>query len=199
MYILIQHTGNTMTDVLPNFKVSSWKQGHWAQNRIFKSKKILYLVQGYGKFFFKGVVDHCGLFFSSKVDQMQDIVTGNPAVIKIVVHFNRWIIENVLALFLHPLYDSQQVFLLYTTCTKSSTVILMYENMNVAHMQLQSHRDSWNDHFLLIPVFVPVEFLLPHCFKCEFVLSMFYPSFIQRTEGSEFAAWATAAISWRCS
>lgn len=142
MYILIQHTGNTMTDVLPNFKVSSWKQGHWAQNRIFKSKKILYLVQGYGKFFFKGVVDHCGLFFRSKVDQMQDIVTGNPAVIKIVVHFNRWIIENVLALFLHPLYDSQQVFLLYTTCTKSSTVVLMYENMNVAHMQLQSRRDS---------------------------------------------------------
>lgn len=101
MYILIQHTGNTMTDVLPNFKVSSCKQGRWAQNRIFESKMLLYLVQGYGKFFFQGVVDdHCGLFFSSKVDQMQDIVTGNPAVIKIVVHFNRWIIENVLALFL---------------------------------------------------------------------------------------------------
>lgn len=52
---------------------------------------LLYLVQGYGKlFFFQGVVvDLCGLFFSSKVDQMQDIVTGNPAVIKIVVHFNR--------------------------------------------------------------------------------------------------------------
>lgn len=53
---------------------------------------LLYLVQGYGKFFFQSVnvvVDHCGLFFSSKVDQMQDIVTGNPAVIKIVVHFNR--------------------------------------------------------------------------------------------------------------
>lgn len=62
---------------------------------------LLYLVQGYGKFFFQGVVvDRCGLFFSSKVDQMQDIVTGNPAVIKIVVHFNRWIIENVLTLFL---------------------------------------------------------------------------------------------------
>ena len=51
---------------------------------------LLYLVQGYDKFFFQGVVvDRCGLFFSSKVDQMQDIVTGNPAVIKIVVHFNR--------------------------------------------------------------------------------------------------------------
>lgn len=29
------------------------------------------------------------LLFSSKVDQMQDIVTGNPAVIRMVVHFNR--------------------------------------------------------------------------------------------------------------
>ena len=29
------------------------------------------------------------LLCSSKVDQMQDIVTGNPAVIRMVVHFNR--------------------------------------------------------------------------------------------------------------
>ena len=27
--------------------------------------------------------------FSSKVDQIQEIVTGNPAVIRMVVHFNR--------------------------------------------------------------------------------------------------------------
>ena len=30
-------------------------------------------------------------FFSSKVDQIQEIVTGNPAVIRMVVHFNRWV------------------------------------------------------------------------------------------------------------
>jgi len=29
------------------------------------------------------------LSFSSKVDQIQEIVTGNPAVIRMVVHFNR--------------------------------------------------------------------------------------------------------------
>lgn len=70
---------------LPDNKVAELKIG------FLKAKCfcILYRVIG-GKFFFQGVVvDHCGLFFSSKVDQMQDIVTGNPAVIKIVVHFNR--------------------------------------------------------------------------------------------------------------
>ena len=34
---------------------------------------------------------------SSKVDMMQDIVTGNPAVIKMVVHFNRCVIQHFTA------------------------------------------------------------------------------------------------------
>ena len=161
---------------------------------------LLYLVQGYGKFFFQGVVvDHCGLFFSSKVDQMQDIVTGNPAVIKIVVHFNRWIIENVLALFLASTLWFPAGLLAVHYLYK-----IVYSNIDVWKYECSTYAatiPSWlmKRSVFLIPAFVPVEFLLPHCFKCEFVLSMFYPSFIQRTEGSEFTAWAAAAISWRCS
>lgn len=33
--------------------------------------------------------DRCPYFCRSKVDQLQDIVTGNPTVIKMVVSFNR--------------------------------------------------------------------------------------------------------------
>ena len=69
---------------LPENKVTELKIG------FLKAKYFCILYRVMVNFLFQGVVvDHCGLFFSSKVDQMQDIVTGNPAVIKIVVHFNR--------------------------------------------------------------------------------------------------------------
>ena len=69
---------------LPDNKVTELKIG------FLKAKYFCILYRVMVNSFFQGVVvDHCGLFFSSKVDQMQDIVTGNPAVIKIVVHFNR--------------------------------------------------------------------------------------------------------------